>query len=157
MVVIRFSRGGNDPRILNAYLDTDSIPVNNSTVPIDSDLEVALQANRTYAWWVCFLYKSGGVEDFKIACQAGPNTGSGDGSGWAGSTVSNTSYRDYGANPSGGQQWSGGIRTSFMFGTIKTTAAGNLTVQWAQLVSGAVDTILAKGSCLCVRQIENLV
>jgi len=157
MVMSRKPGSMQDPRIKQAYLDTDSIPVNSSTVPIDSDLEVALVANKTYAWWCCMLYKSGGTEDFKGAIQAGANSGSADGSGWCGATSSNTSYRDYGANPSSGQQWSGGIRSTYMFGTIKTTANGNLTVQWAQLVAGLADTILAKGSCLIVREVNNLV
>ena len=120
-----------------------------TTLSDDSELVVALSADKTYGFILTFFFKSEAATDIKMTFTA-PTGATGDFNTVrniaAGHPVNNKTFTTTVAfDGTGGDSW------AFVFGrVVMDSTAGNLALQWAQNTSGGTNTTVNSGSTLVV-------
>ena len=120
-----------------------------TTLTDDSELVVALSADKTYGFILNFFFKTEAATDIKITFTA-PTGADGDFNTVrnivGGYPINNKTFTTTVAfDGTGGNSW------AFVFGKVDvSTTAGNLALQWAQNTSGGSNTIVNSGSTLVV-------
>jgi hypothetical protein len=131
----------------------------------DPDLTVPVLANTTYEGWLVISYTAPAANDIALdltyptnaicsAVQVGPHNTIAS----AGSQATDVEFQALmldpttptGAMPFGGT--AGGIGALILIRLVVSAIAGNLAVEWAQLVSGGTTTLNA-GSWLTIRRV----
>jgi hypothetical protein len=138
---------------LSARLDADSTPVISSTVFVNSALVIALAANTVYALDCFIIYDTAAAADLKwnITLPASSTmTFSNWGSDSTGAAFNSPIAHDV-VTGATGSNWggiaSGSLVSAKLTATVRTSAtAGNMTFQYAQLVSTASNTFLKRDS-----------
>lgn len=143
---------------LEAYKATSTTRTATTTLADDPDLVIALEANATYFVEFFIKYAAVTAEQVKTAwtvpsgasggkCRIGVSsavndatTGGPFGDGAFGQHAFSTSLT-YGTRNSTANQVA-----AYESGTLTTTNAGNVALQWAQNTSGATGTLVAAGS-----------
>jgi len=121
-----------------------------TTLTDDSELVIALSADKTYGFILIFFFKTEAANDIKITF-TGPTGSDGDYNTVrnivGGYPINNKTFTTSVAfDGTGGNSW------AFAFGKVDVAdTAGNLALQWAQnILSGVASTIVNSGSTLVV-------
>jgi len=148
-IEISASAGGSGNTFARIVKKVDETINNNSTLQDDDELFVTPAINKTYFFQLLILYQSGVVPELKYAftVPAGASVRIVDDDRWdAGgdrATRDGTVALEIGAD--------GAIQTMSVYGrVIMGATAGDLTFQWAQVVSAGADTTVLQGSALIV-------
>jgi len=152
MVLSRFGGGGmHDPRIMGVSLAADA-PIVNDTTLVNSNLVIALAANRTYYVRGLFAFTSDGAADSKVGFTT-PTLSNSD--AYVNSFTTNVTIKVWTLAQNGA--YSADFRSISIAGYLQTSAAGNLVVQYAQQnLEPLVDTILRIGSFITAIEIERV-
>jgi len=150
---------------LEAYKATSTTRSSTTTLTDDPDLVIALEANATYIVEVFIRYGAVTAEQFKTAWTVPSGATGGRSRVGVASTVNDTTTGGpFGSGAFGVHAFvtslTYGTRNSTSnqvgateVGTVTTTNAGNVALQWAQNTSGATGTVLASGSYMRAKRI----